>query len=66
MTMRDFADKPFTTWGPAPQPRHVGAGASLVDEDQPVRGKLRLILRPHGPRGRNVRPVLLGRAKAFF
>ena len=41
-------------------------GAGLVDEDQPLRGEIGLSLRPGGARRRDVRPILLGRAHAFF
>jgi hypothetical protein len=66
VAVRDFADQPFATWSATAQPCHLGAGAGFVDEDQAVRIKLGLILRPGGTRGGDIRPILLGRANAFF
>jgi len=66
VTLRDFADQPLAAWRSTAQPRHLGAGAGFVNEDQAVGIELGLILRPGGARRGDVRPILLGRANAFF
>lgn len=66
MTVRDFADQPFAAWRAPAQPRPIGRGAGFVDEDQMLGIKLGLMIGPLGPCGRNVRPVLLSGAQAFF
>jgi hypothetical protein len=64
--MWDFTDQPLATRSATAQAGHIGAGAGFVDEDQPVRIELGLFVRPRGPRRGDIRPILLGRADAFF
>ena len=61
-----FGDEAFAFGAPAMRARHVGFGPGFVDEDKPPRIDRRLTrLPPLTPPG-DVRPVLLGGAKAFF
>ena len=48
------------------QARHLGRGAGLVDEHQPLRIKIELALEPDLSCGSDVRPILLGRVSGFF
>ena len=64
--MRDFADQPFAARRSPPQAGHIGAGASLIDEDQALGVQMGLALSPFGTCRGDVRPILLGRAYAFF
>ena len=51
---------------PAAQPRHVGLGPGLVDEDQPRRIKPALIGLPALALSRHVGAILLGGEQSFF
>ena len=64
--LRNFADEAFAARSPTAQPGHVGCGAGLVDEDQVLRIEVELLAGPFGASCRNVRPILLGGAQAFF
>ena len=66
VTMRNLAHEPFAARSPSTQPSHVGAGTGFVDENQVLGVKLGLFLSPLRPRRSDVRPILLGRAHAFF
>lgn len=66
MTVWDFANQSFAAGSTATQPRHLGVGATFVDKDQTVGIKLGLVLGPCDARRSDIRPILLGRAKAFF
>jgi hypothetical protein len=52
--------------GTAAQPRHLGVGAGLIDEDELVRIKINLRRKPRFARRRNVGPLLLGGVRGFF
>jgi len=45
---------------------HVGRSPSLVDEDESPGIEGLLHLAPSGARGRDIRPLLLGRVQGFF
>jgi hypothetical protein len=64
--MRDFGDQPPAFGTAAVCAGHVGLGAGLVDEDQPLRIKPALILPPLRASSRHLGAVLLGGARAFF
>jgi hypothetical protein len=64
--LRNLADQPFAARRTSAQANHVGRRAGLVDEDQALRIEFGLVLGPFGTRHCNVRPILLGRAQAFF
>jgi hypothetical protein len=66
MPMRNGADQPFTAMATAPQPYHLGAGASFVDEHQSGRIKHELLSPPASARSGYVRPLLLRGVQAFF
>lgn len=66
MTVRDFGDQSLATRSPAALPRHVGAGAGFIYEDQAIGVEPGLTLCPRLAGGGDVRPILLGRPHAFF
>jgi len=51
---------------PAVEPRHLGVHPGLVEEDEALRIEERLRCSPQPAPGRDVGPVLLGRAQGFF
>jgi hypothetical protein len=51
---------------PAMAPRHLGRGAGLVDEDQPLGLQIGLGFEPGLPATENVRPLLLAGVRGFF
>ena len=54
-----------TSTAPA-QTGHLGREAGLINEHQPGRVEIELILKPRLTRGADVGPVLLGRVRGFF
>lgn len=60
------ANNPTTAFGPAVEPRHFGRGSGLIDEDQLGWIEVWLIDLPFGAGFGHVRPLLLGRPRAFF
>jgi hypothetical protein len=63
---RRFGDEAFASGASPMGARHVGFGPGLVDEDKSRRIDPRLTrFPPLTPLG-DVRPILFGRAKAFF
>ena len=52
--------------GSAPQAGHLGRGAGLVDEDEPLGIKLGLGVEPGLAAKGDIRPLLLGGARGFF
>jgi len=66
MAVRDFADQALSALTAASQPRHVGAGAGFIDEDQVRRIKQRLIGLPQHARRGYVRAILLAGVHGFF
>jgi len=66
MPVRNGADQSFTAVATAPQPHHLGAGASFIDEHQPGRIKHELLSPPAAARAGHVRPLLFRGMQAFF
>ena len=66
MPVRDGADQPLTAGAAAPQPHHLGAGGSFVDEHQSGRVKHELFSPPASACEGHVRPLLLRGVKGFF
>jgi hypothetical protein len=66
MTVRHATAEPLAAAAAAAKPGHVGAGAGLVDEDEPARVKRSLALFPTLARFGHVRPVLLRRVQGFL
>ncbi len=66
MPVRHAADEPLAAPATSAQPRHVGAGAGLVDEHQPRRIKRGLIFFPTLPRLSHVGAFLLAGVHDFF
>jgi hypothetical protein len=64
--MRSVADQSLALGCTAAQPREIGFGGRLVDEDQPRRVERALASLPAAPGSRHVRPVLLGRMERLF
>src|SRR5262249_39799976 len=60
------ADNPATALGPSEKPRHLGRCPGLINEDQLGRIKPCPIVLPALASLRHIRPLLLGRAHAFF
>jgi hypothetical protein len=46
--------------------RHVGRGPGLVDEDEPLRIEIKLVLEPSFASDQDVGAVLLGRVRGLF
>ena len=61
-----FGDEALAFGASAMGARHVGLRPSFVDEDKPPRVNCSLARLPLLPPPGDVRPVLLGGAKAFF
>lgn len=59
-------NQPVAHRGPAIEPDHVGLGPGLIDEDQPARVQLRLVLAPLRPGLGDVRSILLGGPERLF
>ena len=59
-------DQPFTAGAAAPQPHHLGAGGSFVDEHQSGRIEHELFSPPASACEGHVRPLLLRGVQAFF
>ena len=53
-------------WRPAITPRHLGRGAGLIDEDQPLRLQIGLGLEPGPATPQNVNPMLFAGVRGFF
>ena len=66
MAPGNAADHTTPALGASVKPRHLGRCAGLIDEDQLGRIKSRLIVLPALAGLGHVRPLLLGRAHAFF
>lgn len=66
MTMRGLGQKPVTDRATATGPHHVGGEAGLIDEDQALDIKARLLLAPGLTSGLDVGPVLFGCVQGFF
>lgn len=58
--------KPFATPAAPMAPGHVGGGSGLVNEDQPLRIEVELILKPLFALGQDVGPVLLAGVRRLF
>jgi hypothetical protein len=59
-------NQPVAHRSPAIEPDHVGLGPGFIDEDQPIRVQLRLVLAPFRPGLGNVRSILLGGPERLF
>jgi hypothetical protein len=66
VAVRHGCDQALTTRGASMLAGHVGLRPGLVDEDQPLGIDVALVALPPHTLAGNVRPVLLGRAQAFF
>lgn len=64
--VRRLVHQPLAAFAAAAQPRHVGLGPRLVDEDQPRDVERRLICTPVFATLGDVRPVLLARVERLF
>ena len=64
--MRYCINQPVTHLGPAVEPDHVRLGPGLIDEDQPTRVQLRLVLAPFLSGLGDVRSILLGGPERLF
>ena len=53
-------------WSPPVDPRHLGGGACLVNEDQPRRIKIELPLEPRLASSLHVKALLLGGMRRLF
>ena len=66
MTMRHWRPAALATSGPAAKTCHLGRGSGLVDEDQALGIKVRLILEPRPALGCDVGALLLAGVCRFF
>jgi hypothetical protein len=66
VSVRYCANQAMTRCGSAIQPDHVRLGPGFIDEDQPARGQLRLILPPFRTGLGDIRPVLFGRPERLL
>lgn len=66
MAMRHAYPKPLAAPAAPMAARHIGRSPRLVDEDQPLRVKVQLILEPLLASGQDVGAVLLGRVRGLF
>ena len=66
MAMGNLGDEPPAAPATSAQPRHVRGGAGLVDEDELLGVKPRLLVLPIRARQANVVAILLGCMQAFF
>ena len=66
MSMGNGGATSFSTPAPTAQPRHLGVGSSLIDEDQSLGIKVRLTLKPYFPGGFYVFAVLLAGMRSLF
>lgn len=66
MTMRGLGQKPLTDRATATSSHHVGGEAGLVDEDEALDIKARLLLAPGLTPGLDVGPVPFGCVQGFF
>jgi hypothetical protein len=66
MAVRNPGAQTLAARRPAAQPRHLRAGAGLVDEDQPGRVEIGLAVEPGFTPLGDVGAVLLGRVRSFF
>src|SRR5271169_1329983 len=66
VSMWNFGDQAFSPRGAASQPRHVGLGPGLINEDQLGRIKSQLAHPPCGTGLRHVRTILLGGVDRLF
>ena len=64
--MRSMADQAFALGRTTAQPRQIGFGGRLVDEDQPRRVERALAPLPAAAGSRHVRPVLFSRMERLF
>jgi hypothetical protein len=63
MAIGNAGPEPLTSWSASPQPRHVGGGPRLVDEDEALRIEIELVVEPLSAPLQDVGPVLLGRVR---
>src|SRR5262249_47434317 len=66
MPIRNRCDESLATRSAAALTRHVGGCPGLIDKDQTIWIQARLVGAPNLPRGRNIRPLLLGGVKRLF
>ncbi len=66
MAVGDAGAQTLPAWCPSAQTRHLGAGASLVDEDQALRVEIGLVLEPRLAPLRDVGAVLFGCVRGLF
>jgi len=66
MAMRDACAKALALGRPAVTPRHVCRGPSLINEDEPLRIEIELLLEPGLPPLQDVRAILLARVCGLF
>jgi len=66
MAVGDGGPAALAPWRAAEQAGHLGAGASLVDEEQPGGVEVVLPVEPGVPRLVYVRPLLLGGMRRLF
>ena len=66
VAVRRAADQSLALGGATPQPRQIGLGGRLVDEDQPRRVEPALAPPPAASGPRHVRPVLFRRMERLF
>ena len=66
MTVRNLGDQLLSARAAAAQPGHICRGASLVDEDELLRIKPRLLLLPVCAGLADVVALLFGGVQAFF
>ncbi len=66
VTMREAHPQPLAFWSAAMAAGHVGRGPRLVDEHQPLGGKIALAVEPAPALPQDVGPVLLDRVAGLF
>lgn len=66
MTMGDGGAAALAARCPAVQPRHLGGGAGLIDEDKPLRVKVKLTIEPGLPRRLHIAALLFVCMRCLF
>ena len=66
MPVRHAHPQALPPWSSPPRPSHVGCGPGLVDEDQPLRVEVELLLKPSLALPQDVGPLLLGCVRRLF
>lgn len=66
MSVRDGRTAPHAAFGAATQPRHLGRGARLIDENQMLGIKIGLSVKPGVSLRGDVGPFLLAGVCRFF